>query len=99
MILLTHVVCWVIKPLDIQVLECIEIMFKDQFEVVNQDPEKYIKRSHLSLLKKIKIFMKIFPFLDSAGLNFIVFFDTGWHYHNSGPEKLLILSQIPANHL
>ena len=34
MILLTHVVCWVIKPLDIQVLECIEIMFEDQFEVV-----------------------------------------------------------------
>ncbi len=43
--------------------------------------------------------MKIFPFLDSAGLNFIVFFDTGWHYHNSGPEKLLILGQIPADHL
>ena len=43
--------------------------------------------------------MKIFPFLDSAGLNFIVFFDTGWHYHNSGPEKLLILGQIPADRL
>ena len=43
--------------------------------------------------------MKILPFLDSAGPNFIVFFDTGWHYHNFGPEKLLILGQIPANHL
>jgi hypothetical protein len=45
----------------------------------------------LSLLKKIQNFYENLAFLDNASLNFIAFFDTGWHYHNSSPEKLLIL--------
>ena len=49
------------------------------------------KRSHLSLLK---IFMKIFPFLDSAGLNFIVILILAGVIIIPALKKLLILGQI-----